>query len=391
MKNLWKLISLLFLAAHAMNASALNKCTDANGQVTYTNTDCQYGDEASPIGNDASIAGDSNPTFSQQELDQMLAPIALYEDSLLSQILVASTYPLEIVEAARWSRNNPQLSGDTAVQTVSDQPWDPSIKSLVAFPQVLNTLDQNIEWTERMGDAFLSQQVQVMDTIQTLRKKAQAAGNLNSNSQIQVAQSEDNIVVTSANPAVVYVPYYNPMAIYGLWWWPNYPPMYWSPWAGYGWHNGLAWGNGVGIGGNVFYGSFGWRARRIIDRPPLGTGNGQTWQHDPAHRHGVPYRDASLNRQFGQTTATNMPRAEFRGYEQSVNMRSGVSANRPQSAPPPARQQNVAANMGHIQSVEPRPHALEYVGQGAAVRNFSARGRASFRGRSSAQAGRGGR
>src|SRR5947199_904119 len=119
-------------------------------------------------------------TFTQQELDQMLAPIALYPDSLLTQILMASTYPLEVVEAARWSRANPSLKGDQAVQAVTQNSWDPSVKSLVAFPQILQMMDEKLDWTERLGDAFLAQQTQVMDTVQNLRQKAYEAGNLTS-------------------------------------------------------------------------------------------------------------------------------------------------------------------------------------------------------------------
>src|SRR5664279_2609557 len=150
---------------------------------------------------------EGNPAFTQQELDQMLAPIALYDDSLLSQILMAATYPLEVVQAARWSSANPALKGDAAVQAVNSQNWDPSIKSLVAFPQVLQTMDQKIEWTERLGDAFLAQQSQVMDTVQRLRQKAQQAGNLSSNAQVDITQGDDAIEIEPANPEVVYVPY----------------------------------------------------------------------------------------------------------------------------------------------------------------------------------------
>ncbi len=114
----------------------------------------------------------AGPAFTQQELDQMLAPIALYPDPLLSQILMASTYPLEVVEAARWSRAHSGLRGDRAVRAAADQDWDPSVKSLVAFPQILAMMDQRLEWTERLGDAFLAQEPAVMDSVQVLRQRA---------------------------------------------------------------------------------------------------------------------------------------------------------------------------------------------------------------------------
>ncbi|HMK22141.1 MAG TPA: DUF3300 domain-containing protein, partial [Terriglobales bacterium] len=136
-----------------------------------------------------------SPAFSQQELDQMLAPIALYPDPLLSQILMAATYPLEIVEAARWVAANPGLQGDDAVRAVVAQSWDPSVKSLVAFPQILALMDQRLDWTQRLGNAFLAQQAQVMDTVQALRRRAESAGNLRSSDQMQVEDQGGSIAL----------------------------------------------------------------------------------------------------------------------------------------------------------------------------------------------------
>ena len=136
-------------------------------------------------------------------LDQMLAPIALYPDSLLSHILMASTYPLEVVEAARWSKANPALEGEDAVQAVAEMPWDPSVKSLVAFPQILSTMDEKLAWMEQLGNAFLTQQPQVMETVQQLRQRAATAGNLESNDHLQVDRQGDSIVIEPANPVRV--------------------------------------------------------------------------------------------------------------------------------------------------------------------------------------------
>jgi hypothetical protein len=175
----------------------------------------------------------TKPALTQQELDQMLAPIALYPDSLLSQILMASTYPLEIVEATRWSTANPNLKDDDAVKAAAQNGWDPSVTSLIAFPQILTMMDDRLSWTERLGDAFLAQQAQVMDTVQSLRQKAYAAGNLKSTEQVRVEQQGQTIVIEPPNPQVVYVPYYDPRIVYGPWWWPGYPPVYWGPWPGH--------------------------------------------------------------------------------------------------------------------------------------------------------------
>src|SRR5262249_9534850 len=155
-----------------------------------------------------------------------LAPIALYPDSLLSQILMAATYPAEVAEAARWSRSHPGLDGDRAVQEVEYIDWDPSVKSLVAFPQILDMMDEKLDWTQRVGDAFLAQEADVMDTVQDLRDRAYEAGNLRSNEYVRVVSQERVIVLETVNPRVVYVPYYDPLVVYGSWWWPAHPPVH---------------------------------------------------------------------------------------------------------------------------------------------------------------------
>ena len=337
---------------------------------------------------------EGNRTFTQQELDQMLAPIALYPDSLLSQILMAATYPLEVVQAARWSSANPGLTGTEAVHAVDNQNWDPSVKSLAAFPQVLQTMDQKIDWTERLGDAFLAQQPQVMDTIQKLRQKAQEAGNLNSNSQIAVTQSGDAIDVASANPDVVYVPYYDPAQVYGYWWWPDYPPVFWAPWAGYGWNGGFAWGFGIGIGADFLFGSWDWGNHRVFVRDHRHPEDGHPWHHDPGHRHAVPYRDPALNREFGRAAAIPASRAEFRGHVPPVNALPVESGNRLSAQPvlrtrPPDIRESPAPRIVSQPVIEPRAHAFENIERGADVRSFSARGQSSLSGRSSAPASSG--
>ncbi|MBI4191466.1 MAG: DUF3300 domain-containing protein [Betaproteobacteria bacterium] len=286
--------------------------------------------------------GYARPAFTQQELDQMLAPIALYPDPLLSQILMASTYPLEVVEAARWSRARPGLRGDPAVRAVADKDWDPSVKSLVAFPQILAMMDQKLEWTERLGDAFLAQESQVMDTVQDLRHRAYAAGNLRPNGQIRVDRQGRVIAIEPVSPQVVYVPYYDPFVIYGPWWWPAYPPVYWAPWPGYyvrPGYVGFAWGTGIGISFGFFFGAFDWHQHHarvvnvnnyyynetvIVNRQVNVTNTTLTrnvnvaagvWRHDPAHRRGAPYRVAALSKKFTNVGTAADARRDFRGNE----------------------------------------------------------------------------
>src|SRR6266850_5199260 len=169
--------------------------------------------------------------YSQPELDALLAPIALYPDPLLSQILTAAVYPDQVAQAADWSRRNPGVSGDDAVQMVQGQPWEPSAKALVAYPDVLARMGERPRSTVDLGNAFLGQQTQTMATVQALRQRAQASGYLRSNGEQNVVQQGPAIVVQPVYPQYVYVRYYDPLLVYGTWWWPAYRPLCWRPWA----------------------------------------------------------------------------------------------------------------------------------------------------------------
>jgi hypothetical protein len=167
--------------------------------------------------------------FKQEELDQLLAPIALYPDSLIAQILMGSTFPLEVVQADRFAKQNANLKGDALTKALESQNWDPSVKSLVNFPQVLTMMSEKLDWTQKLGNAFLAQQKPVMDTIQSLRAKAQAAGNLKTTKEQTVIVEQKIIKIESASPQVIYVPTYNPAVVYGAWVYPAYPPYYYYP------------------------------------------------------------------------------------------------------------------------------------------------------------------
>ena len=166
-----------------------------------------------PIGR----AQDAPKPFSKEELEQMVAPIALYPDALVAQILMASTYPLEVVEAARWSKANPKLKDKALEDALQEQKWDPSVKSLTAFPQVLQGMSEKLDVTQKLGDAFLGQQKEVLDAVQRLRGKADQAGNLKSSKEQNVTKSQEAgqtvIKIEPANPDVVYVPSYNPTTV----------------------------------------------------------------------------------------------------------------------------------------------------------------------------------
>lgn len=253
------------------------------------------------------------PAFSQAQLDQMLAPVALYPDALLTQVLMASTYPIEVVQAARWSRANPGYRGGDAVDAVQAKDWDPSIRALVAFPQILARMDERLEWTQSLGEAFLAQQEQVMDTVQGLRRRAAAAGNLGDDDYVRIAHADSYIVIEPARPGVIYVPYYNPVIAYGPWWWPAYPPVFWGPPPGYyaapAHAYGLFWGNGISISLGFFFGAFDWHHRHVRIAPDyhryaqvarLAGPGPVVWTHDSRHRRGVPYRYATPQSEFNR-------------------------------------------------------------------------------------------
>ena len=186
--------------------------------------------------------------ISNQQLDSLTASVALYPDALLAQVLMASTFPQDIAAAAAWSRANPNIKGDDAVRAVANEPWDPSVQSLVAFPQVLATMASKPDWVAQLGNAFLAQPDDVMDSVQRLRRQAQQAGNLKTSEQQKVIVEQSTIQIVPANPQVVYVPTYNPTVVYGTWPYPAYPPVYVPPPPGYAAASGLAAGLAFGVG-----------------------------------------------------------------------------------------------------------------------------------------------
>ncbi|HUL23615.1 MAG TPA: DUF3300 domain-containing protein [Thermodesulfobacteriota bacterium] len=286
---------------------------------------------------------EESKTFKQQELDQMLAPVALYPDDLLTQILIASTYPLEIVQASRWTKQNKNLKGDALTEALEKRDWDPSVKSLVNFPDVLDRMNENLEWTQKVGDAFLAQQKEVMDTIQNLRKKAEEAGNLKTTEQQKVIVEKETIVIESANPEVIYVPSYNPAVVYGTWWWPAFPPPlpffpffpYATPFA----YGAMAFGAGIAMGAAWGYawGHANWgggdvninanrntninnninreKYKNDMRNKGLGEGGQGKWQHDASHRKGASYRDQGTAQKFNRGANSDAVRSReaFRG------------------------------------------------------------------------------
>ena len=304
------------------------------------------------------------------QLDQLLAPIALYPDPLLGQILMASTYPLEVIQADRWVKdpNNAALKGDQLAAALSPIDWDPSVKSLVPFPQVLALMDERLDWMQKLGDAFLAQQSDVMDSVQRLRHAAQAAGTLQSTPQETVASAGPAITIQPASPTVIYVPVYNPAVVYGAWPYPDYPPIYLPPPPGFYLgppvFAGITFSIGFGII-RAFWGwdDWDWDHRRLhVDanrynvinnyfiehdrRPPL---RGDNWVHDPYHRRGAVYRDPQIRATY-RTAPAGAPetRSAYRGFDRGA-------AVQPATRAPAATQARPAIEAGRA----PAPRAAE--------------------------------
>jgi hypothetical protein len=304
--------------------------------------------------------------FKPEEIEQLVAPIALYPDSLVSQILMASTYPLEVVEAARWAKANKTLKGDALTAALEKQTWDPSVKSLVNFPQVLDMMNEKLDLTQRLGDACLAQQKDVLDAIQRLRAKAQAQGNLKTTKEqtviveqppaqttiVEQPAAQTTIVeqppaqttvikIEPANPQVVYVPTYNPTVVYGAWPYPTYPPYTYYPpgyaaataafsftagvalgaawgyaWGGCNWHGGDV---DINVNRNTNFNTNINRQRYQANFQARGLNAQGAWQHDATHRRGVAYRDQGTAQRFNR--GTNAPAAQsreaFRGRAES--------------------------------------------------------------------------
>lgn len=282
------------------------------------------------------------PVFKKEQIDQFMAPIALYPDALLSQMLMASTYPSDVADAAAWSKANPKATGDAAVKQVANQSWDPSVQSLVAFPPVIAQMGAHPDWVRNVGDAFLAQPDDVMNSVQRLRAQAQKAGNLKSTEQQKVivqqsAPTTTIIQIEPADPQVVYVPSYNPTVVYGTWAYPAYPPPYYPPPPGYyhpvatGLAAGLAFGTGIAVA-NSLWGGCDWGHNDVninvnrynnMNVNNRISGNGNTnWNHNAANRRGTPYRGTATQQRFNQGVGGAQQRQAFRGQP------SGMDANR---------------------------------------------------------------
>lgn len=395
-------VAALLLSGAAVHAQEAKPPAAAGQDPAATSKSAAPQDPAKPASQDPAKA----PPVPKEKLEQLVAPIALYNDGLLAQVLMASTYPLEIVEAARWQQKNPSLKGDALEKALKDKDWDPSVKSIVGLPTVLKRMNENLEWTQDLGDAFLADQSALMDVVQEMRRKALESGNLKTTAEQKVEEREDKvIVIQSTSPEIVYVPTYYPSAVYVGWGYPSYyyPAMYppYPPgYAAFSFAVGVAWG--AAIWGNCNWGgsnnnnvnididrqnNFSGRTENNFNRPSNRPAGGNSkFQHDPSHRKGVGYRDGATAKQYGGAgTSNRVSRDQARGYgsgsgagaRPSTRPAAGTSGNRPTTG-------NVGATPRA--STSPRPST----GAGTASRPSQATGQrsGSFSGASSANTAR---
>ena len=270
-----------------------------------------------------------------EQLEALVAPIALYPDELLANVLAASTYPLEVVQADRWLKARKTLKGDALKTEVEKQSWDDSVKALAGTADVISMMSDKIDWTKNLGDAVLAQQADVMDAIQRLRTKAYDSKKLVTTKQqkvsVQTQESKQVIVIESADPNTIYVPYYDPAAVYGTWPYADYPPYYFGypSYIGAGViAAGLAFGAGWAIGrwGNYWGGGCNWGNRNLYVNHYNKINNiGNKWQHNASHRQGVRYNNANVQQRFGNNNlkAGASNRMDFRGRDGQQVLRPG--------------------------------------------------------------------
>jgi hypothetical protein len=296
-------------------------------------------------------AGHANPQTSSQEapripsdqLDSLVAPIALYPDPLLAQILAASTYPLELLQLHQWLQKHTSLKDQALADAVAQQPWDPSIQAMAVLPDVVKRLADDIQWTTDLGNAFLAQQTDVMDAVQRMRGRAQQNGNLKSTPQqtveTEVVENKQVIVIEQADPEVVYVPSYNPVTVWGAPAYP-YPPVYYPP-PGY-YAAGMAVSFGVGVAmGAAWGGGWGWgcgwgdnditinnnnnfnRNANVNAGNRNVSGSGR-WQHRSEHRGGAPYRDRATANKYGGAARGDSLAQRQAGARQQIQRQGGT-------------------------------------------------------------------
>lgn len=334
------MIPAAFALALGLQGTAFAQDTDAVVAVEPPTQEAAPGDAEATETSQSSDSAAQDTLLSEAELEQLVAPIALYSDPLLANVLIASTYPLEVVQAERWYEKNKELKGDGLQDALAKQDWDDSIKDLVTVPDALAMMNKDLDWTQNLGDAVLAQQADVMDAVQALRARAKENGTLESNPQqtVTVTQTvvqngdsssdgettssqgapptQEVIAIQPTNPETIYVPYYEPSVAYGAWPYPSYQPYYFPPPPGYALGGalatGLVWSAGFAIGNAIWGNGFNWGRNDInvnVNRNISGNTinrnniNAQKWEHNSAHRRGVQYNNTNVQNKFSKNRA----------------------------------------------------------------------------------------
>ncbi len=320
-----------------------------------------------PLSAQEGAAAPPPPALSAEQVAELVAPIALYPDALLGQVLTASTYPLEVVMAARWSNANPKVKGPALEDAMQRQPWDPSVKALTVVPQVLAMMSDKLEWTQALGDAYLAQPDDLAAAVQQLRARADAAGNLKPSNEQQIRRvaappppmagepyQQEYYIIEPVNPDFIYVPIYDPYLVYGAWPYPAYRPFYWHP-PGYVTRGVFAFGAPIVIGA-ALWATYDWRARRVaidvnrfnnFNRTALASG---AWQHNPLHRGNLPYSSPVLQQQFGKA-GTGVQGLSKTGIGSQGLSKGGVATN-PQLSPRGTTTKTGPSNINVNQNVD---------------------------------------
>jgi uncharacterized membrane protein YgcG len=347
---------------------------DPDPQAAQQDTQQQTAQDGS-AGQDGAAQAPQHAPQTPEQLQQLVAPIALYPDSLVAQVLAASTFPEQVVEADRFVQAHPDLKGDALAQAVDQQPWDPSVKALTAFPSVLGNMDKNLSWTSSLGDAYYNQEQDVMDAVQVMRQKAEQAGNLKSTPQQTVTTQGSTVIIQPADPQVVYVPAYNPWGVYG------YPVGPWPGWYAYPgiWYGGpyLSFGVGFGIGffggygwGWNHWGGFDWHNHYVVYN------HARYYSHSPTfYNRNSFYRGTAARGVYGNHTVAGHP-APGAARPGGVYNHPGATTH-PFGGDPRAARGYAPATHGQT---SPRPSATGSITHGGEAKSYSARGSASMGG-----------
>lgn len=325
------------------------------------------------------LAEQETQKFSDAELAQMLAPIALYPDSLLTHILIASTYPIEIVEAHRWLKKNDNLSTERQSKLLEAFDWDASVKALIPFERVLSQLSEDLSWTQQLGDAFLQDESRLLLSIQTLRKQAKLAGSLKEMDNMDIRYEDNNILILPREKEIVYVPYYDSRMVYGSWYWAGYPPVYWDSYrrSNVNHYRPFHWNTGVHITFNYFFSAFHWHNRHVVVVAPHRThyrnysqrprrliahgGNAKRWSHKPSHRKGVAYRTKKTSERYqSKRVGVHRTNGQLNTSHRNVKQRLHASTHSLNKVKQKAKNRGKQDKVQTRSATKPKPSGLQH-------------------------------